>query len=199
MVNATIQLALRRTWTALGSHAAVALGVWVATTTICALILYAEAVNVGVLRDRLDRAHQDAVYDLLIKGQANLIDAERYRQMDQTIAQQVQSVIGGDPISPPPWAASWNPSAVTSKRSWSTPSSPGDTSCRSVTCSTSTWTACAWTCAWPVRWATFPPSTRKTATGRVALDRTTHPHRRGHRAGDRPGRRRRLDVHPLLE
>jgi hypothetical protein len=32
---ATIQLALRRTWTALGSHAAVALGVLVATTTIC--------------------------------------------------------------------------------------------------------------------------------------------------------------------
>ncbi|HUV90847.1 MAG TPA: FtsX-like permease family protein [Anaerolineae bacterium] len=91
---ATIQLALRRTWTALGSHAAVALGVWVATTTICALILYAEAVNVAVLRDRLDRAHQDAVYDLLIKGQANLIDAERYRQMDQTIVHQVQSVIG---------------------------------------------------------------------------------------------------------
>jgi hypothetical protein len=35
---ATIQLALRRTWTALGSHAAVALGVLVATTTICALL-----------------------------------------------------------------------------------------------------------------------------------------------------------------
>jgi len=51
---ATIQLALRRTWTALGSHAAVALGVLVVTTTICALILYAEGVNVAVLRDRLD-------------------------------------------------------------------------------------------------------------------------------------------------
>ncbi len=35
---ATIQLALRRTWTALGSHAAVALGVLVATTTMCALL-----------------------------------------------------------------------------------------------------------------------------------------------------------------
>ena len=34
---ATIQLALRRTWTALGSHVAVALGVLVATTAICAL------------------------------------------------------------------------------------------------------------------------------------------------------------------
>ena len=66
---ATIQLALWRTWAALGSHAAVALGVLVATTTICALILYAEAVNVAVLRDRLARAHQDAVYDLLIKGE----------------------------------------------------------------------------------------------------------------------------------
>ena len=44
----TVQLALRRTWTALGSHVAVALGVLVATTTICALLLYAEAVSVAV-------------------------------------------------------------------------------------------------------------------------------------------------------
>lgn len=50
----TVQLALRRTWTALGSHVAVALGVLVATTTICALLLYAEAVSVAVLRDRLE-------------------------------------------------------------------------------------------------------------------------------------------------
>ena len=35
----TVQLALRHTWTALGSHVAVALGVLVATTTICALIV----------------------------------------------------------------------------------------------------------------------------------------------------------------
>jgi len=91
---ATIQLALRRTWTALGSHAAVALGVLVATTTICALILYAEAVNVAVLRDRLARAHEDAVYDLLIKGEANLIDGARYREMDGTIARQVQEIVG---------------------------------------------------------------------------------------------------------
>jgi hypothetical protein len=85
---ATIQLALRRTWTALGSHAAVALGVLVATTTICALLLYAEAVNVAVLRDRLARAHEDAVYDLLIKGEANLVDGARYRAMDETIARR---------------------------------------------------------------------------------------------------------------
>jgi hypothetical protein len=91
---ATIQLALRRTWTALGSHAAVALGVLVATTTICALLLYAEAVNVAVLRDRLARAHEDAVYDLLIKGAANLVDGARYRAMDETIARQVQEMMG---------------------------------------------------------------------------------------------------------
>ena len=33
---------------------AVALGVLVATTTICALLLYAEAVSVAVLRDCLE-------------------------------------------------------------------------------------------------------------------------------------------------
>jgi len=85
---------LRRTWTALGSHTAVALGVLIATTTICALILYAEAVNVAVLRDRLARAHQDAVYDLLIKGEANLVDGARYQGMDETISRQVQEIIG---------------------------------------------------------------------------------------------------------
>jgi putative ABC transport system permease protein len=91
---ATIQLALRRTWAALGSHAAVALGVLIATTMICALILYAEAVSVAVLRDRLARAHEDAVYDLLIKGEANLVDAARYYGMDETISRQVQRIIG---------------------------------------------------------------------------------------------------------
>ena len=91
---ATIQLALRRTWTALGSHMAVALGVLVATTTICALILYAEGVSVTVLRDRLARAHEDAVYDLLIKGEANLMDRAYYEEMDAVIVQQVQDIIG---------------------------------------------------------------------------------------------------------
>ena len=62
---ATVQLALQRTWASLGSHAAVALGVLVATTTICALILYAEAVNVAVLRDRRLRAGRRAVDRLL--------------------------------------------------------------------------------------------------------------------------------------
>jgi ABC-type microcin C transport system duplicated ATPase subunit YejF len=38
----TVEIAVQRTWTALGSHAAIALGVLVATTTICALLLYAE-------------------------------------------------------------------------------------------------------------------------------------------------------------
>jgi len=59
----TVQLALRRTWAEIGSHAAIALGVLVATTTICAIILYAEAVNVAVLRDRLARTH-----DLLLSS-----------------------------------------------------------------------------------------------------------------------------------
>jgi len=91
---ATVQLALQRTWTSLGSHIAVALGVLTATTAICALILYAEAVNVAVLRDRLARAHEDAVYDLLIKGEANVIDLGRYLEMDAYIAGQVQRIIG---------------------------------------------------------------------------------------------------------
>lgn len=43
-----IEIAVQRTWAARGSHAAIATGVLVATTTICALILYAEAVNVAV-------------------------------------------------------------------------------------------------------------------------------------------------------
>jgi hypothetical protein len=42
----------------------------------------------------LARAHEDAVYDLLIKGKANLVDAARYRRMDETIAHQVQEIIG---------------------------------------------------------------------------------------------------------
>ncbi len=91
---ALIQLALQRTWTARSSHAAIALGVLVATTTICALILYAEGVNVIVLRDRLARAHQDAVYDLLIKGEANLIDGGRYRQLDQFITERIRWAVG---------------------------------------------------------------------------------------------------------
>jgi putative ABC transport system permease protein len=91
---ATVQLALQRTWASLGSHVAVALGVLAATTAICALILYAEAVNVAVLRDRLASAHEDAVYDLLIKGEANIIDLGRYLEMDAYIARQVQRIIG---------------------------------------------------------------------------------------------------------
>jgi hypothetical protein len=91
---AIVQLALRRTWTAIGSHAATALGVLVATTTICALILYAEAVNVAALRDRLARAHESAVYDLLIKGETNLTDRARYQEMDRTIAQQIEEGVG---------------------------------------------------------------------------------------------------------
>jgi hypothetical protein len=73
---------------------AVALGVLVATTIICALLLYAEAIGVAVLRDRLARAHEDAGYDLLIKGEATLVDAARYRRTDEAIVRQVQEVIG---------------------------------------------------------------------------------------------------------
>jgi putative ABC transport system permease protein len=90
----TVGIAVQRTWTALGSHAAIALGVLVATTTICALILYAEAVNVAVLRDRLARAHEEATYDLLIKGERNLIDAWRYQEMDRLIMEQMRDRVG---------------------------------------------------------------------------------------------------------
>lgn len=90
----TIEIAFQRTWTTLGSHAAIALGVLVATTTICALIIYAEAVNVAVLRDRLACSHEEATYDLLIKGERNLIDAWRYQEMDGLIMEQMRSRVG---------------------------------------------------------------------------------------------------------
>ena len=88
------ELAARRTLTGMGSALAIALGVLVATTTICALILYAEGVNVAVLRDRLVQAHAEATYDLLIKGETNLIDGKIYQDMHTFITQMVQERVG---------------------------------------------------------------------------------------------------------
>jgi putative ABC transport system permease protein len=89
-----IQIAILRTWASLAMHSAIMLGVLAATTTICALILYAEAINVVVLRDRLARAHAEATFDLLIKGESNLIDARRYQAMDSLIRRQMSSRVG---------------------------------------------------------------------------------------------------------
>lgn len=89
-----LEMALQRTRSSLGSTSAIILGVLVATTTICALILYAEGVNVSVLRDRLSRAHAEASYDLLIKGESNLIDLKRYQDLDGLIRQLTRERIG---------------------------------------------------------------------------------------------------------
>jgi putative ABC transport system permease protein len=89
-----IEIALQRTWAARGSHAAIALGVLVATTTICALILYADSVNIEVLRDRLAQAHDAATYDMLIKGESNLMDGRRYQDMNDLITTQMRDRVG---------------------------------------------------------------------------------------------------------
>jgi hypothetical protein len=56
-------------------------GVLIATTPICGLFLYSESVEVTVLRDTLRRAHDEANFDLLIKGESNLIDASFYQDL----------------------------------------------------------------------------------------------------------------------
>ncbi len=89
-----IVIAFQRIWTAGGSYAAITLGVLVATTTICALILYAEAVNIAVLRSRLAQAHEEATFDLLIKGERNLIDSQQYQEMDRLILSRMRRVVG---------------------------------------------------------------------------------------------------------
>jgi len=89
-----IEIAAQRTWASLGVHAAIGLGVLVATTTIAALILYAEAINVVVLRDRLAGAHAEATFDLLVKGENTLLDAAHYEAMDALIRRRMRYMVG---------------------------------------------------------------------------------------------------------
>jgi putative ABC transport system permease protein len=91
---AIIGIAIQRTWSSIGIHLAISLGILVATTTICALMLYAEAVNVSILWDRLAKAHEEAAFDLLIKGERNIIDHEIYQQMDSRIRDQMSQKVG---------------------------------------------------------------------------------------------------------
>ena len=93
-ITSIIGLALRSTWASLGSHTAIALGVLVATTTICSIILYAEAVNLDILRDRLATAHEQATFDLLIKGASAKLDARRYQEMDSLIRSEMKERVG---------------------------------------------------------------------------------------------------------
>ena len=65
---ALITLALEGLRAHLGGNLAITVGVLVATVTICSSVLYAEAVNIAVLRDRLATAHAEATYDLIVKG-----------------------------------------------------------------------------------------------------------------------------------
>lgn len=91
---AIIEVAIQRIWSSIGLHLAISLGILVATTTICALMLYAEAVNVSILWDRLAKAHEGATYDLLIKGERNIIDYAIYKEMDTRIQDQMSQKVG---------------------------------------------------------------------------------------------------------
>jgi hypothetical protein len=88
---ALIELTVRRTRAALGSYLAIAVGVLIATTTICGLLLYSESVEVTVLRDTLRRAYGEANFDLLIKGESNRIDTSFYQDLNSYIINQVMS------------------------------------------------------------------------------------------------------------
>jgi putative ABC transport system permease protein len=93
-ILALIVLAFYRIIASLGSYLAIATGVLVATTTICGLIVYSESVNVSVLRDRLNQAHAEATYDLLIKGESDLMDTQRYQKLNSGIMSHVEDTVG---------------------------------------------------------------------------------------------------------
>jgi len=93
-LNALLELVIKRTRSSLGSYLSIALGVIIATTTICGLILYAEAVNVTVLRDQLSQAHDAATFDLLVNGGLNQVDRQKYHTLNDYINTQVQQQVG---------------------------------------------------------------------------------------------------------
>ena len=55
------------------------------------LLLYSKSVEMTVLRDTLRRAHDEANFDLLIKGESNLIDTSFYQDLNSYIINQVMS------------------------------------------------------------------------------------------------------------
>lgn len=89
-----IQMALIRLVSAWGQHLAIALGVLIATTVICGTVLYAESVSVALLRDRLSESHNQAVYDILIKGTRNVADRSVYQEMNDFILSRAPATIG---------------------------------------------------------------------------------------------------------
>ncbi|MEM7028746.1 MAG: ABC transporter permease [Chloroflexota bacterium] len=91
---AIVELAVMRIWYARGRYGAVACGILVAVIIVCAIVLYAEGINTVILREQLASAHQDANFDLLIKGDRFQIDAARYQQMEQVINNGLQTHIG---------------------------------------------------------------------------------------------------------
>jgi len=93
-ITTLLDLAFHRTLKSLGSYFAIALGVLVATITICSMVVYSESVNVSVLRSRLEEAHANAVYDLIIQGTSRVIDQQRYQELSDAILAQVQGPIG---------------------------------------------------------------------------------------------------------
>lgn len=90
----TIQMALIRLVSAWGQHLAIVLGVMVATTVICATVLYAEGVSAAMLRDRLGESHNKAVYDFLVKGTRNVIDRTVYEEMSDFILNRAPVTVG---------------------------------------------------------------------------------------------------------
>ena len=91
---AILELALQRTWASPGMYSALSLGIVVATTTVCALMLYTETVNSAILYDRLAQAHAEANFDLIVKGERRQIDATLYHDMDVFIRQNLERRLG---------------------------------------------------------------------------------------------------------
>ncbi len=91
---AIFELAIHQIWSHIGIQLVISIGILTATTTICAVMLYAEAVNVSILWDRLAQAHEEAIYDLLIKGGRNVIDKDIYQAMDIQIREKMSLKVG---------------------------------------------------------------------------------------------------------
>lgn len=89
-----IALALQSIRAALGGNLAIAVGVLVATVTICSILLYADAVNLAVLRDRLTTAHAENTFDLIVQGSDRQMDAAAYAAMDDLITGQMRDQVG---------------------------------------------------------------------------------------------------------
>ncbi|HIQ06571.1 MAG TPA: FtsX-like permease family protein, partial [Anaerolineae bacterium] len=89
-----LELVWERAHSRLGQRAALALGVLLASTAICATLLYADGISIAGLRDRLSQEHNQATYDVLIKGAANIIDRGKYDEINDFIFSQAERTIG---------------------------------------------------------------------------------------------------------